>query len=70
MDAIAFFGMQGHWEVLIILFLVLLLFGGRKLPELSRALGKSLNEFRKGREDQGEDKSLDESDKEGSDKKS
>lgn len=41
-------GMPGGQELLIILFVVLLLFGAKKLPELSRALGKSLGEFKKG----------------------
>ncbi len=44
-------GMPGQGEVLIILFVILLLFGGKKLPELSRALGRSLSEFKRGRED-------------------
>lgn len=35
-------------ELLIILLIVLLLFGGKKLPELSRSLGKSVQELRKG----------------------
>lgn len=38
----------GAPELLIILLIVLLLFGGRKLPELSRSLGESLREIRKG----------------------
>lgn len=41
----------GPFELIIILFVILLLFGGKKLPGLSRALGKSLSEFKKGRED-------------------
>jgi sec-independent protein translocase protein TatA len=41
-------GMQGHTEVLLIIFVILLLFGAKKLPELSRSLGKSLSEFKKG----------------------
>lgn len=48
-------GMPGGIEILIILFVVLLLFGGKKLPELARSLGKSLGEFRKGREESGMD---------------
>ncbi|MCU0857672.1 MAG: twin-arginine translocase TatA/TatE family subunit [Pontiellaceae bacterium] len=40
--------MSGASEMLLILFVILLLFGGKKLPELARALGKSLNEFKRG----------------------
>jgi sec-independent protein translocase protein TatA len=35
-------------ELLIILAIILLLFGGKKLPELSRSLGDSMRELRKG----------------------
>lgn len=35
-------------ELIIILAIVLLLFGGKKLPELSRSLGESMKELRKG----------------------
>lgn len=38
----------GAPELIIILAIVLLLFGGRKLPELSRSLGASMREIRKG----------------------
>ncbi|WP_348534442.1 twin-arginine translocase TatA/TatE family subunit [Pontiella agarivorans] len=44
-------GMPGGSELLVILFIVLLLFGSKKLPELSRSLGRSLGEFKKGKED-------------------
>lgn len=38
----------GYVELLIILVIVLLLFGGRKLPELAGSLGKGLREFKTG----------------------
>ena len=38
----------GAPELVIILIIILLLFGGRKLPELSRSIGSSLREIRKG----------------------
>ncbi len=41
----------GPWQVLLIVVLIVFLFGGKKIPEISRALGQSLREFRKGRED-------------------
>ena len=37
----------GGPEVLMIMFITLLLFGGQKLPELARGLGKSVREFKK-----------------------
>jgi sec-independent protein translocase protein TatA len=36
----------GHNELLIILVVILILFGGRKLPELARGLGQGLKEFK------------------------
>jgi sec-independent protein translocase protein TatA len=41
----------GMGELLIILVVVLLLFGAKKLPDLARSLGRSLNEFKKGRDE-------------------
>jgi sec-independent protein translocase protein TatA len=38
----------GPMELIIILAIVLLLFGSRKLPDLARSLGKSSKEFKKG----------------------
>lgn len=43
-------------ELIIILAIILLLFGGKKLPELSRSLGDSMRELRKGLRDDSEDK--------------
>ena len=39
--------MIGTQEIVIILFIVLILFGGKKLPELAKGIGNSLKEFRK-----------------------
>ncbi|HOF17885.1 MAG TPA: twin-arginine translocase TatA/TatE family subunit [Phycisphaerae bacterium] len=36
----------GPWEIVLILVVVLLLFGGKKLPELARGLGRGLRSFR------------------------
>ncbi len=40
------FGSLGMWEVLVILFIVLLLFGARRLPEIGGSLGKGIREFK------------------------
>lgn len=42
------FGIGRFEELLVILAIILLLFGGKKLPELSRALGDSIKQIRKG----------------------
>jgi sec-independent protein translocase protein TatA len=47
----------GAPELIIILAIILLLFGGRKLPELSRSLGTSMRELRSGLNGGGHEKS-------------
>ncbi len=37
----------GATEIIIVLVIVLVLFGGKKLPELARGLGKGIKEFKK-----------------------
>ncbi|MCC5832218.1 MAG: twin-arginine translocase TatA/TatE family subunit [Chlamydiales bacterium] len=39
--------MIGGWELILILFVVLILFGGKRLPEFARNLGKGMREFKK-----------------------
>ncbi|MCX7007059.1 MAG: twin-arginine translocase TatA/TatE family subunit [Kiritimatiellaeota bacterium] len=38
-------------DAILILVVILLMFGGKKLPELANALGRSLNEFKKGKDE-------------------
>ena len=38
----------GFWEIVIIALVVLLLFGGKKIPELMRGLGKGVRNFKDG----------------------
>jgi sec-independent protein translocase protein TatA len=53
-------GMPGQTEILLIVFVIVLLFGAKKLPELSRSLGKSLGEFKKGQKEGAEPDKKDE----------
>lgn len=39
------FGM-GHWEILIIFLVILLIFGAKRIPEMAQGLGKGIREFR------------------------
>jgi len=45
----------GAPELIIVLVVVLLVFGSKKVPELARSLGESMKEFRKGTRDAAED---------------
>ena len=47
MSILLFFGLGGQ-EVLLIALVVLLLFGGAKIPELMRGLGKGVKSFKEG----------------------
>ena len=42
---LAFFNL-GPWEILLVLIIILVLFGAKRLPQLARGLGLSINEFR------------------------
>jgi len=43
-------GKFGWTEILLIAFVVLLLFGGKKIPELMRGLGRGVREFKEGKD--------------------
>ena len=39
-------GMIGPWQIVLIVLVVLLMFGGKKIPELMKGLGKGMKEFK------------------------
>ena len=49
-------GMIGPWQIVLIVLVILLMFGGKKIPELMRGLGKGMSEFKKGKEEGNEKK--------------
>ncbi len=48
MDTILFIGGLGMQEVLLIALVVLLFFGGKKIPEMMKGLGKGVRSFKEG----------------------
>lgn len=48
MNTVLFLGNLGTGEIIIIAIVVLLLFGGRKIPELMKGLGKGIKNFKEG----------------------
>ena len=48
-------GMFGAWEVIAIVVVILLIFGGRKIPELMKGLGKGMKEFKDASKENSED---------------
>ncbi|MEC4113244.1 twin-arginine translocase TatA/TatE family subunit [Myroides pelagicus] len=47
MNALHFFlGMVGPWQIILVVAIILLLFGGKKIPELMRGLGSGIKEFK------------------------
>ncbi len=45
----------GFGELLIILFIVLLFFGGKKIPQIMRGIGQGINEFKKAKNSKSSD---------------
>lgn len=44
--SLAFIGGIGGWEILLILLVILIFFGAKKIPEFARGLGKGIREFK------------------------
>ena len=55
-----FLGMVGPWQIAIIVVLVLLLFGGKKIPELMRGIGGGLKEFKNASKEEDKEKTEEE----------
>ncbi|MBQ2366719.1 MAG: twin-arginine translocase TatA/TatE family subunit [Bacteroidaceae bacterium] len=51
MNNLLFLGNIGGTEIIIIAIVILLLFGGKKIPELMQGLGKGVKSFKKGMKD-------------------
>ncbi|MBR5512337.1 MAG: twin-arginine translocase TatA/TatE family subunit [Bacteroidaceae bacterium] len=51
MNNLLFLGNIGGTEIIIIAIIILLLFGGKKIPELMQGLGKGVKSFKKGMKD-------------------
>jgi sec-independent protein translocase protein TatA len=63
MNGFVIAGAVGVWQIVLLVALALLFFGGKKIPELMRGLGKGVGEFKKGMKD-GEEESSKEPEKE------
>ncbi|NJD21457.1 MAG: twin-arginine translocase TatA/TatE family subunit [Melioribacter sp.] len=47
----------GFWEILIIVLILILLFGGKKIPELAKGIGQGIRSFKKALKGEDEEKS-------------
>ena len=63
MNSLLFIGNLGTGEIIIIALIVLLLFGGKKIPELMKGLGKGVKNFKDGVKGLEDDIKLDDPDK-------
>lgn len=53
--AMLYLGLPGPTELYVILAVIVLLFGAKKIPELARSMGAGINQFKKGLNDPDED---------------
>ena len=55
MNLTVFLGMIGPWQIVIIIAVLILLFGARKIPELMKGVGKGIKEFKEATKEPGGD---------------
>ena len=51
MITLLLFGSLGFWEIALIVLAIILLFGGKKIPELMKGIGKGVKSFKEGMKD-------------------
>ncbi len=56
MDLSIFLGAVGPWQIAVVVILILLLFGGKKIPEMMRGLGSGIKEFKDASKNEEDDK--------------
>lgn len=59
MEAFVILGMVGPWQIVLLILVVVLLFGGRKIPELMRGIGLGMKEFKDATKDGGKEEEPD-----------
>lgn len=64
MEAFVLLGMPGWSQILLVVIAILLLFGGKKIPELMRGIGQGMKEFKKATNDDDDKDKDDRTDKE------
>lgn len=50
-NLLIFLGVIGPWQIAIIVAIIVLMFGGKKIPELMKGIGNGIKEFKKAKED-------------------
>ena len=59
MTSVLLLGMIGPWQIVLIVLVFLLMFGGKKIPELMKGLGKGMKGFKEATKDLKEDNKKD-----------
>ena len=59
MTSVLLLGMIGPWQIVLIVLVFLLMFGGKKIPELMKGLGRGMKEFKEATKDLKEDNKKD-----------